>query len=768
MVTMLFLTGCLGTGGGIGSNQNPQSVVVLTGGTTIVNVGDTIQFDGSYSFDEDGEIRYWNWNFGDGETGSGQMVTHKYFQSGEYTIALAVTDDKGAVGNNNHHLAYITVLPLEISASDSSPPSAIISVSASVVETGSEVLFSGAASWAWSCETDGETGKTDCVPSSDLITGWQWDFGDGESGVGADTSHTFGGGGGLTGDSTTGNYPVTLTVSAENGLTATTVYTIRVIRDEPASSGVKNPDTFTSVSIGDPQELDPAHAYDTASGAVIMNAYETLVWYERERTDKLKPMLATEVPTQANGLISPDGLTYTFNIRQGVKFHDGSTLTANDVVFSIQRLVVMNLADGPAWMYTEILNESGIQMIDQYTVQFTLTESAPRFLSIMAYNAASILSRDWVASKGCEEPIEGVPCENIEKEVMGTGPYKFVKWVPDQYVLMEYHPDYWGGWSIAERKAQGYPDGFVKNVLMKKNNDKDSRILELLSGDADFAYVPIADRETVDGVDGIRILEGQGSFSMGFIGFNHDIQPDHNGQIAAPAADFFADINVRKAFCYSFPYQQFISDELDDHALKPKGPIPSGMLGFNEYGPEYEFDLDQAEYYFKEAGYWDTGFTLTVYYNSGNTARENGLLMLENNVESLNAKFDLVVQGLEWPDYLDKFIQSEMPLFFLGWAPDYADPHDYVQPFLHSSGHFPHYLAYHNDELDELIMDAARETDDATRIQLYADIIDLEHEEAIYIWTHQSITFHVEREWVQGWYYNPMYGGTYYYSLSKG
>ena len=755
MVTMLFLTGCLGTGGGIGSNQNPQSVVTLTGGTNVVNVGDTVQLDGSQSWDEDGALKSWNWDYGDGQSGSGQIVTHKYFQPGEYIVALAVTDDKGAVGNNDHRLTYVTVLPLETSASDSSPPTAMISASASVVKPGSTVRFSGAASWGWS---DGSA-------STSAVTGWQWQFGDGATGNGVETTHAFGSGGGLTSDRTTGNYPVILTVTGENGLTSSAVYTIRVIREKAVAGEVKNPDTFTTVSIGDPQELDPAHAYDTASGAVIMNAYETLVWYERERTDKLKPMLATEVPTQANGGISPDGLTYTFNIRQGVKFHDGSTLTADDVVFSIKRLVVMNLADGPAWMYTEILNESGIQKIDQYTVQFTLTESAPRFLSIMAYNAAAILSQNWVASRGCGAPIEGVPCENIERDVMGTGPYKFVKWVPDQYVLMEYHPDYWAGWSASDRKAQGYPDGFIKTVYMKKNNDKDSRILELLAGDADFAYVPIADRDKIDGKDGIRIMEGQPTFSMGFIGFNHDIQ---NWGQTAPSSDFFADINVRKAFCYAFPYQQFITDELDDHALKPKGPVPAGMLGYNEYGPEYNLDLEQAEYYFKEAGVWDTGFTLTVYYNSGNTARENGLLMLENNIESLNAEFDLVVQGLEWPDYLDKFIQSEMPLFFLGWAPDYADPHDYVQPFLHSNGHFPYYLSYQNDELDQLIMDAARETDDATRIQLYADIIDLEHEEAIYIWTHQGITFHVERDWVDGWYSNPMYGGTYYYSLSKG
>ena len=147
MVTMLFLTGCLGTGGGIGSNQNPQSVVTLTGGTNVVNVGDTVQLDGSQSWDEDGALKSWNWDYGDGQSGSGQIVTHKYFQPGEYIVALAVTDDKGAVGNNDHRLTYITVLPLETSGSDSSPPTAMISASTSVVKPGSTVRFSGAASW---------------------------------------------------------------------------------------------------------------------------------------------------------------------------------------------------------------------------------------------------------------------------------------------------------------------------------------------------------------------------------------------------------------------------------------------------------------------------------------------------------------------------------------------------------------------------------------------------------------------------------------------
>ncbi|HIL33149.1 MAG TPA: PKD domain-containing protein, partial [Candidatus Poseidoniales archaeon] len=247
MVTMLFLTGCLGTGGGIGSNQNPQSVVTLTGGTNVVNVGDTVQLDGSQSWDEDGALKSWNWDYGDGQSGSGQIVTHKYFQPGEYIVALAVTDDKGAVGNNDHRLTYVTVLPLETSDSGSSPPTAMISASASVVKPGSTVRFSGAASWGWS---DGSA-------STSAVTGWQWQFGDGATGNGVETTHVFGSGGGLTSDRTTGNYPVILTVTGENGLTSSAVYTIRVIREKTVAGEVKNPDTFTTVSIGDPQELDP-------------------------------------------------------------------------------------------------------------------------------------------------------------------------------------------------------------------------------------------------------------------------------------------------------------------------------------------------------------------------------------------------------------------------------------------------------------------------------------------------------------------------------
>ena len=261
---------------------------------------------------------------------------------------------------------------------------------------------------------------------------------------------------------------------------------------------------------------------------------------------------------------------------------------------------------------------------------------------------------------------------------------------------------------------------------------------------------------------------------MGFIGFNFNIQYDWANTTAddpgpAPSADFFSDPNIRLAFCNAWPYADFIESELDGSAIQPRGPIPAGMLGYPEDGPQFHLDLEAAENYFKETEYWDTGFEMTLYYNTGNTARENGLLWLENNIEEMNPKFSIEVQGLEWPDYLDKLYGGETPLFFLGWAPDYADPHDYAHPFLHSEGLFAHYFTgYHNADIDALI-DAAVSSDDTDeREDLYAQVADLEHEDPAFIWTHQGITFHVERDWVQGYYSNPMHSGPYYYDLAKG
>jgi len=118
---------------------------------------------------------------------------------------------------------------------------------------------------------------------------------------------------------------------------------------------VRNPGTIIEATIGDVDSLDPAWAYDTASGEVIINVYEPLIFFDGEKTDKFVPLLATKVPTVENGLVSQDGLTYTFPIRKGVKFHNGEPLTPEDVEYSIERAMVQDRDGGPVWMLYEPL-----------------------------------------------------------------------------------------------------------------------------------------------------------------------------------------------------------------------------------------------------------------------------------------------------------------------------------------------------------------------------------------------------------------------------
>ncbi len=138
-----------------------------------------------------------------------------------------------------------------------------------------------------------------------------------------------------------------------------------------AAQEIKNPDTLIIADYGTVDSLDPAYAYDTASGCRIINIYEFLVFWDREKTDEFVPMLATKVPSVENGLISSDGLTYTFPIRKGVRFHNGEVLTPEDVEYSIERAMVQDRPGGPVWMLLEpLLGVGGTRKKGEIVVDF--------------------------------------------------------------------------------------------------------------------------------------------------------------------------------------------------------------------------------------------------------------------------------------------------------------------------------------------------------------------------------------------------------------
>ncbi|MFC2065099.1 ABC transporter substrate-binding protein [Chloroflexota bacterium] len=290
----------------------------------------------------------------------------------------------------------------------------------------------------------------------------------------------------------------------------------------------KDPTTFVSVTSGDPIVLDPAAAYDTASGEIIQNVYDTLVEFDGDRADQFVPELAT------SWTVSDDGTIYTFNIREGVKFHEGGDLTPSDIAYSFQRGLLQGGYASAQLLMAEPFFGVGIDditgIVDDFasaddreslmavdaatlvaacetvkskivaddaagTVTMTLAQGWGPFLGIIAQGWASVMDMEWVVENGgwdgsCDtwQNTYAMPdSENpFQAIVNGTGPYKMDYWTQGTELAMDSFDGYWG-----DAPA-------IKRVVIMFITEFGTRFAMLQAGDADWAYVPVANRPQAD------------------------------------------------------------------------------------------------------------------------------------------------------------------------------------------------------------------------------------------------------------------------------
>ena len=560
---------------------------------------------------------------------------------------------------------------------------------------------------------------------------------------------------------------------------------------------VRNPDTMICASIGGgPESLDPAWSYDTSSAEVIFNIYDTLIFFKGEHADKFMPLIATEVPTLENGLISEDGLTYIFPIRKGVKFHNGDELTPEDVEYTFERMMVQDRSGGPLWMFYEPLlgiqgsrdNEGNITVdfadidnaieVQGDNVVFHLEIPYPPFLGIIANAWAGIVSKRSVIEyggwPGTAETWKEYNDPDTGREVLharecGSGPYELVRWEAGKEVVMERFDDYWRG------------PARTKTAVIKYIDEWSTRKLMLLAGDVDIARVYAPNYPEMEGASGIECVKDLPTLTLGALFFNFDINPDGNPDIGSGKLDgkgippdFFSDIDVRKGFAYAFDYDTFIEDAFMGEALKPISPIVDGLPYRNPEQEAYLYDRDKAIEHFKNAwdgAVWENGFKFTLMYNTGNVYREIGAMVMKDCIESLNPKFDIEIRPVDWPVYLRELVQHRLTLYIVGWLADYPDPHNFVHPFMHSRGTWGEFQSYDNPRVDELIDKGVRTVDPAEREEIYYELQRIYYEDVPSICVYQEIMRHYRRDWVKGWYYNPIFPSgvttAYFYDVWK-
>jgi len=559
------------------------------------------------------------------------------------------------------------------------------------------------------------------------------------------------------------------------------------------SAPSKNPDTYILADIGSVESIDPARAYDNAGQSRILAMYETLIAFDGPHPDKFVPVIAAEVPTVANGGISQDGKTYTFKIRSGITFHEGGTLTPEDVAYSLKRAMICDPAGGPMWMLLEALtgegntrNDAGIipgifEKIDRSievkgdSVVLHLPDPYPPLLGILCYSSHVVIDKEWAISKGCwdgdianaakfNKPDTGK--EALQKIANGTGPYRMKYWDPSNEFVFERFEDYWG------------PKPKIKTAIVKIVSEWSTRKLMLQNGDADRVHVGKSFLEEVKAIPGVTVYQVPQLAVTGAC-FTRKIEATGNPYIGSGKLDgegippdFFSDIAVRKAFIHAYDRETFKKDVLLGLGSFPSTPLVEGLPYHREDIPTYAFDLEKAKSYLQAAWggqVWEKGFKFTITYNTGREEREAAAHMLAENIMALNPKFRIDVANVDWRDYMAQIRQYRIPIFIIGWGADYADPHNFIYPYMSSNGTYGKYMGVDNPAIDQLIDEGIKNVDPAKREAVYAKLQNIWYEEAMGIALFQPMEIWAYRDYVKGFVPNPIYSPAqeFFYRLSK-
>ncbi len=506
-----------------------------------------------------------------------------------------------------------------------------------------------------------------------------------------------------------------------------------------------DPRYFTYDYIGDPQTLDPADAYDTTSAQIIQNVYDTLVTYKGNDTEHIYPSLAV------SWSVDDSGRNWTFYLRKNVRFSNGDPFNATAVKFSFDRVLIMNSpSTGVSWILSQFMytynpnngtwnspdGKSSVRVIDNYTVQFKLRKAYGGFLATLAFTVASIVDPKVVNEHGGVVPNQDN--DWMSQHMVGTGPYKLVEWKPNSYIKLEWNPYYWGGWSGRH----------VKYIIIKNVPVLDTREQDLLRGDADMAYVELDHISDVEGKEGVMVDKGELTFNIDFIELN--CRETYNGEVNPLHSKL-----VRQALSYAINYSYIIEHLYNNYAIQLQGVIPKGMLGHDDNLFMYHQNLTKAKELLREAGY-ENGFSLSIFYNSGNSLRYKIANLVKNNLSAIG--INITIQGLSWPALINKMYQGDFNMIIVGWAPDYADPDDYAYPILASAevGGDIFHTGWHNDTVDNLLVEAKYEIDQTKRIQYYKEVQEIAINDPSLIYLAQNRNVAVYRTWLKGYSYNPI------------
>jgi len=446
----------------------------------------------------------------------------------------------------------------------------------------------------------------------------------------------------------------------------------------------------------DTTSLDPARAFETLPSIIHKATYQTLVTFPADSVEAVIPALAESWE------ISDDGTVYTFTLNSEATFSNGDPVTADDVVFSFDRL--KNLTGNPSFLADTI---TSVEASDAATAVVTLTQPDPSILAKMVFGAFSIVNQSEVETNGGSSAADAADTDSAEEWFNGTsagsGPYVLESWEPGIETVLVRNENYWG------------EPAFTERIIFRNIPEAATQKIQLEAGDIDIAFDLSTDQvPSLESNPDVTVFQGL-SDTLVFLKGNQD------PEIGGPASDPL----VMQAVRYALDYEG-IRLLAGGETVTPASMLPVGFLGAYEPNSGIARDVDKAAELLAEAGYSD-GVALDLAYPDFTFAGINFGTYAQKVQADLNeAGFNVTLAPAEFSVALEAYRQGTEPFGLWLWLPDYRDSLDYVE-FL-PDGVVGTRVNWTEENADETILamrDALKvETDDAVRSGMFEEMQD--------------------------------------------
>ncbi len=490
----------------------------------------------------------------------------------------------------------------------------------------------------------------------------------------------------------------------------------------PHLPGVPFGGTFRRMLGANPVTLDPALVTDIYGRAVVSQIFDGLVQFDAN----LKPIPALAEFWEA----SRDGRTWTFALRQGVKFHNDREVTAQDVVYSFTRLLdasrqlpvaglFQHIQGAKAFRQGKAPSVQGLQALDRYTFYMVLEEPLAPHLTVLGVANTAVVPREEVEKPGGD----------FGHAPVGTGPFKFDRWRPHQEIVLTANDDYYEG--------RPFLDAVVFKIYV--GTKLEETFAEFLKGNLEETIIPSEKVEEVRVNAQYRQYQyvRKPTLSLQYLGFNTRMKP-------------FDDWRVRQAFNYAVNKKAIVREIARMGDVPAVGALPPWLLGYDPDLQGYDYNPAMARELLAAAGYPNgTGFPVVqIWSNHQATSTQAELAAYQRYLDDIGVQVEIHFAP-DWKAFRARLEQGRCPMFRLVWLADIPDPDNMLFPLLHSAS-LTNRTFYRNPRVDQLLEQARQELDEAQRIALYREVERIVLHDAPWI-PQQSLTMaYLYQPYVQG------------------